>query len=104
MKAETMEATMALNIRRVHSEGNQRSKISHTHIAEACGRRIFKLSSGLRRNCLAKVIGIDWNDEERVVMYEVRYENGIKEFLYGTEFLFVEEPIGRRGTKYRYSI
>ena len=65
--------------------------------AEACGRRIFKISRGLREHCLAEVIDIaltdiTLTDEELDVMYEVRYENGREEFPHDTEFVFVEDP------------
>jgi hypothetical protein len=95
MKSEVMKATTAMNTRRGHGEGNERNQFKHIFGAYVCGRRIFKISNGLRCNCLADVIGIDWNDEEMAPMYEVRYDNGIEEFLYGPEFLFVENSTSR---------
>lgn len=91
-KAEAIKRTRTIYTQRIHGEANEGDKINDAIRAEVCGQRIFKISSGLCERCLAEVIGIAWNDEELVVMYEVRYENGRKGFLYETEFEFVEEP------------
>jgi hypothetical protein len=100
MKPQATKAVMkTATMKPRGAEATKRNKATIDEISaelraelNACGKLIFQTSSGRGQHCLAEVIGVAWNDEEKVKMYEVLYENGSEAFLYETEFRFVDGP------------